>query len=331
MMPFVSAPHRDPPLNHHPLFWDALVVLSIVIPVIAGYLSWTAVRSPWSEIFSLLLGIGILLVIYGSFIEPRRISLNKKFIHISSLPDITIAVIADFHVGPYKRTKYVEKVVKNVMKLKPDMIVLPGDFIFDHRSDALHLKPLKKLNAPLGVYASMGNHDSGHHLTGGALKSKGRESYQTKDRADEITTLLQSLGIIVLRNASKTLTKDGTKFMVAGIDDVWMESCDLSGTLDKADKKLPIILLAHNPDVLLKKEHARASLIVCGHTHGGQVRLPLIGAVADIPNTLGKKYDQGIFTLKNGTTLAITHGIGETMGRMRLFCPPEILLLVNSR
>jgi predicted MPP superfamily phosphohydrolase len=102
---------------------------------------------------------------------------------------------------------------------------------------------------------------------------------------------------------------------------------DLSTTLKEVKDTHPLILLSHNPDVILRDEHKRAALIISGHTHGGQFRLPLIGAIAPIPNELGRRYDRGIFTLDNGVILAITQGMGETMARARIFCPPEILML----
>jgi len=324
----VHAPHRDPPLKHTPIYWDILIAICVIVPGILSYGALSYVPAPWSLICAVLLWISIALVVYGSFIESRIITVNKKSIHISSLPDITIAVVADFHVGPYKGRKFVQRAVQKIMALKPDIIVIPGDFIFDHHADASHLKPLKKLRAPLGVFAVMGNHDSGHHLMRYLLKPE--EPYQTVDRADEISNLLESLGISVLRNSAKIISKDGKKFALVGIDDLWMEECDIDSAFKKADKT-PSILLAHNPDMILEPQYKRASLIISGHTHGGQVRLPFIGALTRVPDKLGNKYDQGIFTLKNGTVLAITHGIGETMGRMRFCCPPEILLLTNSR
>lgn len=309
------------------MFWDTLVAICIVGPALASM--WFMQKDGvWTMFAAILLWIGIGLTIYGSFIEPRLIRLNKKIIHISALPKIRIAVVADIHVGPYKRTGYVQRIVKKVMSLHADIIVLPGDFIFDHHSDVSYLKPLKELNAPLGVYAILGNHDAGLHLTGGLLKEG--TPYRTQDRTDDVVEILKSAGITMLRNTSVTHEIDGVRFSLAGVDDIWMESSDARSTLEAIHGKTPVILLAHNPDIILQEEHALADLIISGHTHGGQVRMPFVGPVFGLPDKIGKAFDQGIFTLKNGTVLAITHGIGETMGRMRLFCPPEILMLQNQ-
>lgn len=320
-------------LTHIPAFWDALIVLLILIGASAAIGSWTwMILLPESDvrihialgIFGLLGCIGLLLTFWGSFIEPKLIAVNTKSIHSKALPELTIAVIADFHVGPYKGTKYVERIVRKANALQPDLILLPGDFIFDCHASLSHLEPLKNLCARLGVFAVLGNHDTGNML----LRTKKKfVSYRTPDRSKEIIATLERLGITVLRNTNKMMTIGDRAFAIAGSDHCWMESCDPVKTFSNIPADVPVILLAHIPDAIMDGQSTRASLIVSGHTHGGQVRLPWIGSVYPIPDQLGRAYDQGLFRLQNGTILAITHGIGETMARARLFCPPEILLL----
>jgi predicted MPP superfamily phosphohydrolase len=312
-------------LKDRPLFWDAQIAALLIGPVLAAAWMLSHVPTLVEQIISTVLMIGSLTVFYGSFIEPNLLLLNKKVIRIKGLPFVKIAIMADQHVGPYKKGDFIRKAVNLTQKQKADIIVLPGDFLFDHLSDINHLDALKELKAPLGVYAVIGNHDSGRHEIQHLFKPG--TPYAMPDRSDEVTDYLRARGITVLRNESVMLKKDGINFALAGADDIWTDTMDLHKTFSDIPKATPVILLAHNPDVILHKEHARASLIISGHTHGGQIRLPVIGLLAGVPTKLGRRYDRGIFPLKNGCTLAITQGMGETMARARLCCPPEIMTL----
>jgi len=307
------------PLSHRPVFWDALIALlcaGLLLIIVAASL----LPSPFSWITGIAAGIGLAIILYGSFIEPKRIIVNTKSIR-KDLPALRIAVIGDLHVGPYKQSAFVEKIVHDVNALEPDLIFLAGDFLFDHTSDITHLDPLRGLRAAHGVFGILGNHDAGEHLHHG-------KHCVTVDRSGEVTEYLQNRGIMMLRNASQPIVINGKTFHVAGIDDIWMQSSDLQKTLNDIPEHEVVLLLAHNPDTILDTRSHRASLIVSGHTHGGQIRLPLIGSIPPIPTKLGKRYDQGLFMITDRTTLAITHGIGETQTRARLFCTPEILVLM---
>jgi len=308
-----KAIQRAHPFTHNPILWDVFIVMLVLF--FLGAMKLVA-----HPLLDILAAIGALTIVYGSFIEPRRIHLNKKSIRIPGLPAMKIILIADFHCGPFKKARYLKRVVEKANALKPDLILLPGDFVYDHDSNLDDLEPLKNLKARYGMYATLGNHDSGHHLLNNKIH------YQTRDISENITEYVRELGITILRNESLMISIDGKKIAIAGIDDLWMESADLEKTLQHV-ADAPVILLSHNPDVILHDRNTRASLIVSGHTHGGQVRLPFIGSIYPIPDRLGRSYDQGIFHLSDKTTLAVTHGIGETMARARLFCPPEILVL----
>ena len=112
---------------------------------------------------------------------------------------------------------------------------------------------------------------------------------------------------------------------MAGIDDIWFGGSS-KAALDGLTDEDMVILLAHNPDAVLFSETKVADLILSGHTHGGQIRLPLVGSLAHIPTVLGNTYDKGLFSLKD-QWLFITSGVGEIGPRARLFNPPEIVLL----
>ena len=265
---------------------------------------------------------GFLIVSYAAVIEPRLLILTKRRV-LSALPaGLRIAIIGDLHVGPFKGASFVARIVRRTLTLAPDLILLPGDFLFDGTADINLLRPLSGLRAPLGVYAVMGNHDSGCHF------GRQGEPLPDIDRTAELTACLTSLGISVLRNASTILEHHGKRFAVAGIDDLWNASCDIPSTISRVPDELPLLLLSHQPDVILNPATTRADLVVAGHTHGGQVRLPFIGPLTAIPShILGRRYDQGLFSLRDGKMLAITHGTGESMARVRFCAPPEIMLI----
>lgn len=322
-------------LVHTTALWDAAIALLLIGGLGCGLLAHAYILTHPSAPLFLLIIIGALgalgvvgsfLVFWGSFIEPRRIIVNTKNVHIKGLPDLKIAVVGDFHVGPYKGRSYLRKVVEHVNALRPDLILLPGDFIFNHRSSTKGLEPLKHLQSRLGTFAVLGNHDTGHMLD---RKHGQFIPYQMPDRSNDVIRVLHRLWIKVLRNEHIILQKGPTSFALAGNDHCWMDSCNLSKTFKHIPADMPTILLSHIPDVILDKKSARASLIISGHTHGGQIRLPFIGNLYPIPDRLGNAFDEGLFTVHKSTTLAITHGVGETMARARLFCAPEILVLHN--
>jgi uncharacterized protein len=310
-------------LVHQPIAWDIAIVVLMCAGLSAAGLALIT-QSIVIDVLGFFGFFGFLMVFWGSFMEPRLITVNKKSIQIKGLNDLTIAVIGDPHVGPYKRAGYVRRIVDRVHVLKPDLILLAGDFVYDHDADITHLEPLKNLQAPLGVFAVLGNHDTGHMLdrTGNQFIP-----YRTPDRSSDVIALFKKLHIPLLHHDVLPLEHRGQRFTLVGSDHRWMDTYDIDGLMKRVDETLPTILLTHIPDVIEDAASLKADLIVCGHTHGGQIRLPFIGALHPIPDELGRSYDQGIFTLKNGTQLAITHGIGETMARARLFCPPEILVL----
>jgi predicted MPP superfamily phosphohydrolase len=273
------------------------------------------------RLFSLAGATFSLFIFYVRFIEPFWIVITKYRVPFP-VAGLRIAVIGDFHVGPHKQASFVTRAVRRTNALRPDLVLLVGDFLFDEHADIEHLEPLKDLRARLGVFAVTGNHDSGSdHVP------KGAHRVGRRDRTGDLDALLSSFGIRFLRNASESVGHGDASFIVAGIDDLWMESCDLRRALRDLKKTDACILLSHQPDVILDPASHRADLIVSGHTHGGQMRLPWWGSLSHMPQRLNKNFDRGIFSVGGRTTLAITHGIGETFVPLRLFARPEILLL----
>ncbi len=265
--------------------------------------------------------IGFLLVVYASFIEPRIIVVTNAALTQTLAPRIRIAVVSDMHVGPYKNRKFAARVVERINATLPDIVVIPGDFVFTHTANLYDLAPLKDLHAPLGVFAALGNHDLGEY------RSIFGKRFAGTNTGDTVEDALTRYGVTVLRNAHVTIaTPEGT-VAVAGIDDMWTGHFDLAAALRDVPQSAYTIFLSHNPSIVDSPESLRANLIVSGHTHGGQLRLPFLGPLPALPTTLGQSFDHGLFPMDEDTSLLITRGIGESSARTRLFAWPEIFVV----
>jgi len=256
-----------------------------------------------------VLVVGWLTVFYGSFIESHRLVINHQSIELSSERSQTlrVALLSDIHMGPYKKSAWLKQVVSQVMEQQPDIIFLAGDFVTSSSDDVKWLDPLKELKAPYGVYAVTGNHE--YHV---------QAALATIDK-------LKSLGIRVLENEQKKILIGDKMITLAGVSDIWFEG-DLKKTLANVTDSETVFLLAHNPDVMMDPESQKADLVLAGHTHGGEIRLPWIGPVPPLPTKLGRAYDKGWFVF-NQSRLFITSGVGESGTRARLFNPPEIVVI----
>lgn len=217
-----------------------------------------------------------------------------------------MAALGDFHYDPICDTSYVTRVANMVAELRPDLIIYTGDFMTEcsWRSDEL-AGILSRAVAPLGSYAAIGNHE---HIAG----------------VEEVSAALETHGIQVLCNASVPLPGEAG-FFLTGIDSLWGWP-DL-GVVSRAPTNSRHILLAHEPDGFLHLNDSRIALQIAGHTHGGQIRLPLYGAL-HLP-IRGKKFDQGLFE-REGRYLYVNRGIGTLPPHVRFDCRPEITLFELS-
>ncbi len=288
------------------------LIIWLFLLSVGGFLlvEWKRTQSSvLRRVVTVVLACAWLVIFYGSFVEPRQLVVRTQEIHLSPEPTsvIRVALIADTHLGPYKGKGWLSEVVERINALHPDLVLLAGDYIANAPSEARGLEPLRGLVAPLGVYGVTGNHDY----------EDGGEAY--------VVDTLKQLGVQMLEDATVRIEYDGRTFVLAGVSDIWNEG-SVFDTLEAVQPEDTVILLAHNPDVVLDPASAYADLVVAGHTHGGQIRLPFWGPVPQIPNVLGNAFDRGWFVYE-GRQLYITSGVGETGPRARLFNPPEISLL----
>jgi len=229
----------------------------------------------------------------------------------SALEGFTIVQLSDIHLRPYTRPDLVKRAVEMSNELRPDLVVLTGDYVWREQEAAFELAPiLAGLNARHGIYSVLGNHD--HWL-----------DVEITKRAFE------EAGLPMLINQGLEIRDGNGSFYLAGMDDGWSGKPDLNMTLEKAPSNTPIVLLLHEPDLVDETSRdPRITLQLSGHTHGGQVLVA--GQPPIFTPDLGKKYSQGLFRVHD-TWLYTNRGLGVISVPLRLNCPPEVTLLTLTR
>ncbi|HEX8372301.1 MAG TPA: metallophosphoesterase [Chthoniobacterales bacterium] len=242
--------------------------------------------------------------------EPWRVEVEKITIRLPGLPasfeGFRIVQLSDLHYLPFTTLAQIGDVVDRTNSLKPDLVVITGDFVTGGHKRVGELTPvLERLRAPHGVTGILGNHD----------KAAGAAS---------ITATLRKAGLEMLRNEGRELSHGGSSIFLAGVDSICGGGGypDLKKALAQRPPAKTTLLLAHEPDFADKVHaHASVALQLSGHTHGGQVCFPLVGAL--ILPAWGKKYWKGLYTV-NRTQLYTNRGIGTTGAPVRFGSLPEI-------
>ncbi len=279
---------------------------------------------------------GLTTAAYGFGVEPLfRLRVARYHVRPQRWPSdlqLTIAAIADLHAcDPWMSLKHIAAIVERTNALRPDVIVLLGDYVTGHRHVIRHIPSeewapvLAGLKAPLGVHAILGNHD---YWDDGTVQREGRGP-PVAGRA------LAAVGIPVYENHAVRLLKDRRPFWLAGLGDqlaylparhfrpvprVGVD--DLGATLAKVTDDAPVILLAHEPDVAMRVP-ARVALQLSGHTHGGQVRL--FGWSPVVPSRYGNRLAYGHARIN--CDVIVSGGLGCSIMPVRLGVPPEIVLV----
>jgi uncharacterized protein len=263
------------------------------------------------------------LALYSGEIERHEIDVVPITISLPGLPDafdgFKIVQLSDIHLREYTEEAFLRAVVKRVDALGPDLVALTGDFVsigpLPRRLGAKWSYPCAQILNGLACgmrYAVLGNHDV------------------SVDKP-AVTDALVSQRISVLSNSAVAIERGNQRIWLSGVADAMLERPDLSLALPRGrdPDREPLILLAHEPDFADSAINHRVSLILSGHTHGGQVRIPFVKPVMLPP--LGKKYLEGHFTLADGTQLYVNRGIGTTGLPLRFLCPPEITVVTLAQ
>jgi len=259
----------------------------------------------------------------SALLEPNHPRLVRRDIYLRRWPEalngFTIALLSDFHYDPYFSVHPLKAAIPVVNSLKPDLIALAGDFVSlplfkqNDRKAARAAEPcaalLRQMPAPYGRWAVLGNHD-----------------YYSDP--DLVSDSLRSVGINVLINTATPVEAKGARFWLGGVNDVLGGNADLDGTIGKIPKGEATILLAHEPDYADYVARFPVDLQLSGHSHGGQVRIPLVHPFY-LPD-LARKYVLGMYEIGN-LTLYTTAGLGTVALPIRFNCPPEITFITLRR
>lgn len=220
--------------------------------------------------------------------------------------NIRVLVISDIHAGPFIGPEALRRTFERLMTTEPELILLPGDFATVLVDEVAEVVPaLRSLRAPLGVFGVLGNHD---HYTGDVSR---------------VSDLLEQGGVRLLQNDAVVIEKDGGQMLLAGVDDLLQGEPRLDDALAHARDGLPTVLMSHNPDIFPQAVERGVSLVLSGHTHGGQVRVPGLPVLVRMSRFF---LDEGRYQVGD-SELVVTRGLGVTGLPLRLGCPPEALLL----
>lgn len=255
---------------------------------------------------------------YMYFIESSWLELTQKELEakrIKSKKAFRILHLADLHATEGASYQFLEKAFAIGIKQKPDIICLTGDYITTKLSDEKNYqKILKKLSNCAPTFACYGNHDG----------TWTRQFYGT-DYSDELRELFGKSNITLLCNQKQTIEVKQQKIIIAGLGDLWCGDVNPQKTLSfKRKEDIPIIVLAHNPDTKEDIAHYDWDLMLSGHTHGGQFRIPFTQSAPFAP-VKDKRYVEGLHTWNN-KYIHITRGVGNVVG-VRFNCRPEMSVL----
>lgn len=273
-----------------------------------------------------LLGWSVLgTAAYAGGIEARGLAVTRYAPKPPAWPvsqRLSITVIADVHAGgPNMTVSHIRRVVDTANELRSDLVVLLGDYIatypFVHARmpNKVWAPELARLVAPLGTWAVLGNHDWWDGVAG-------------------VRSALKAVGIPVLENDAVLLGPEGARFWLAGLGDQrayrlghgrFRGVDDLPRTLAQIRTADPVLLLAHEPDIFAQLP-ARIALTLAGHTHGGQIRLPLIWP-AFVPSKYGARYAYG-HIVEESRHMIVSGGLGTSFIPARLGVPPEVVQVV---
>jgi predicted MPP superfamily phosphohydrolase len=239
--------------------------------------------------------------------SAERFSVSEERIWLDALPEafsgMRVVQISDIHHGLFLPEKWLAQAVQQANRLRADVVVLTGDFVTYSRAN---IEPaaeiLSRLRARYGILAVLGNHDF-------------------RVGADAVTTALRRRRIEVLRNQHITIQFGGASLYMAGVDD-YGYGADVRRAVRGIPRNAVTVLLAHNPRIISLASRHGVSLVLSGHTHGGQVNLPLLGTVyGRSPESL--RYKIGWDRLGE-TQIYVSRGIGTIVLPWRLRCPAEI-------
>lgn len=248
-----------------------------------------------------------LIFIVWLFFEPHRIVLKRLKIQDEALKGLKFVFVSDFHIKFYEKNR-LKKILDMINSENPDLVLSTGDFFSGYRNistmslDKIAYE-LGNIKTRYGFYTSLGNHDY----------------YRDNNK---VTQTLSNYGIMTLSNNNTFVQTEDKGFFIAGVEDLKTGRPDVKKALKGINGA--VILLTHSPDVFEDVPDS-VNLTLAGHLHGGQVRIPFIGAIF-CPSKFGTKYACGYFE-ENNKKMYVTTGIGTSKLPIRFLCIPEIVVI----
>jgi len=245
---------------------------------------------------------------YGYLYGRHALQMTRTSVPVIGLPPalvgLRIGFLTDVHRSRWVSAEDVARAVQLLMEARPELIILGGDYVTwgDRQFVGPAAEALAPLSAPLGIFGILGNHDDDH----------------------DMPAALAARGVEMLRDARTKLTIRNEVIELAGIRFWTKRASDIAAIIRQAEG--PVVLLAHDPRRLVEAAQLKIPLVLSGHTHGGQVVLPVVGAVAaqKFPVVAG-------IGRKDQTTMFVSRGLGTVYVPIRVNCPPEVVLLTLER
>ncbi len=253
---------------------------------------------------------------YARLFEAERLQTSRVVVPLSggAKPEVKLLHLSDLHASPVVGLDYIRRAIEAGLEWKPDLICVTGDFVTQQFGDASGYRDvLRLLSKSAPTFATLGNHDGGRW----SGEDGGYPDVQW------VHDLIMPTGIELLHNRSTTLRVAGREIQLVGLGDLWSGEFDVRRGFAES-RQGETILLSHNPDT---KDYAGIfewNLMLSGHTHGGQLRVPWLGATPFAP-VKDSRYVAGLNPW-NGRWIHTTCGVGSIYG-LRINCPPEISLL----
>lgn len=261
-------------------------------------------------------------------IEPWRLDVSEHTFAIKDLPQgldgMRLVHITDTHLGPHVPREFLDHVVRKALNTHPDLVCLTGDYVHGRggaqfiEKGAAVFQPL--LDARIPVAAVLGNHD--WYANGEAM---------SKALSDRGITMLDNGRMRFDASTRRLAASDGEGLILAGVGDLWEATVDVHSALGGLPSSQPRLLLSHNPDVaeLPALARCRVDLQLSGHTHGGQVVLPIAGPVFTL-SKYGQRYATGV-NQGPQSPVVTSRGIGMSVIPVRVLCSPELVCITLTR
>jgi len=264
----------------------------------------------FERLFKLTLAAGALAVAWGTLLEPQMLVVRHDEVVLDAWKGapLRVAMIADLHVGsPWNGVDRVEALAERVSAEHPDVVVLTGDYAINRIFGGHKVAPgdwapaIGAIDAPLGVYAVLGNHDWWND-------------------EDAYRRAFEAAGVKMMDNRSAALRSGDDRIWLVGLGDSWTDHTDVEAAFAGVPRRASTIAFGHEPDIV-DAVGRQADLVLAGHTHGGQVYIPIFSQ-----RLLKLRFRRGRYDV-HGVPLYVSSGVGMSVYPVRFGVPPEVVML----